>query len=99
VKSDCTKTVSPAGNAVWKFMVNRGRDFFPKIEHVAIGRKPGGGLTMFARTLLLLNGRNGSAGIAASARAFESSPVKGMGSACRIECDLTGSGPGACQTG
>jgi hypothetical protein len=39
VKSDCAKTVSPADNALWKFMVNRGRDFFPKIEHVAIGRK------------------------------------------------------------
>src|SRR5258707_997779 len=64
-------------------MVNRGRDFFPKIEHVAIGRKPGGGLTMFARTLLLLNGRNGSAGIAASARAFESSPLKDRDEALR----------------
>jgi len=39
VKSDCAKTVSPADNALWKFMVNRGRDLFPKIEHVAIGRK------------------------------------------------------------
>ena len=39
MKSDCAKTVSPADNALWKFMVNRGRDFFPKIEHVAIGRK------------------------------------------------------------
>jgi hypothetical protein len=50
MKSHCTKTVSSADNALWKFMVNRRRDFFPKIEHVAIGRKSGGGFTMFART-------------------------------------------------
>jgi hypothetical protein len=80
-------------------MVNRVEIFFPKIEHVAIGRKPGGGLTMFARTLLLLNGRNGSAGIAASARAVESGSIKGMGGAWRTEGHLNRSGPGARQTG